>query len=322
MQAQVSGTRDMARADLAGTVQNFPLPIANPYVEKLTSWIISGGKFSARTHYQLEGDRLNAEHEMKFAGLRVERSRATDEGQQRLGVPLGLAVALLKDRHGDIDFTIPLHGTLSDRNFDWADAMWAGARQVIVKLIVSPFNAIGRAFTGTGDKIEKLEVDPVTFAAASSVIAPPMEAHLTRVADFLRRAPSLTLTLRPAVSASDVDALKEQEINARVEQLQRGRGLRDLSEAMKVYAREQLSGATLPERVEDQFALLKSRAPVPTGPLDNVLKSRTDAVRERLVKAEGIPAERLTVAVPSAAAAASAASGEGRVEFGLGAAAQ
>jgi hypothetical protein len=244
------------------------------------------------------------------------------EAPQRLGVPLGLAVALLKDRHGDIDFSIPLHGSLSDQKFDWTEAMWTGARQVIVKLIVSPFNLIGRAVTGGDDKIEKLEVAPVTFAAASSVIAPPMEVHLTRVADFLRRAPSLTLTLTPAVSAADVEELKVQEINRRVERVKRERGLRDLVEAMTAYARDQVPEGKLPESVEEQFALLKSREPVPAGALENLLKSRTDATRDRLVKAEGIPAERLTVAIPSTSAAASAASGEGRVEFGIGTADQ
>jgi uncharacterized protein involved in outer membrane biogenesis len=322
MQGQVSGTGKGFRADLTGNLQDFALPAANPYVEKLTSWVIARGKFSLRTHYRIEGDRLNADHDMLFAGLRVERSRATDEGRQRLGVPLGLAVALLKDRHGNIDFSIPLRGTLSDQQFDWTDAMWAGARQVIVKLVVSPFSAIGRAFTSSDDKVDKLEVDPVTFAEASSVVAPPMEVHLTRIADFLRRAPSLTLTLRPAVSAADVNALKARVVSDRMANLQRERGLRDLAGAIKAYAGERLPGVTLPENVEEQLALLRGREPVPEGPLEDLLKGRIDATRDRLVKAEGIPAERLTVELPSPAAAASAASGEGRVEFGIGTADQ
>ena len=60
--------------------------------------------------------------------------------------------------------------------------------------------------------------------------------------------------------------------------------------------------------------------PLPEEPLADLLKGRLEATRDRLVQAEGIPAERLTVTLPSADAAAAAASGEGRVEFGLGAA--
>jgi uncharacterized protein involved in outer membrane biogenesis len=320
MEGQVSGTGEAFRADLAGDLQDFRLATANPYVEQFTSWVITRGTFSLRTRYRIEGDRLSADHDMLFGGLRVERSRGPDQGRQRLGVPLGLAVALLKDRRGNIDFSIPLRGTLHDQQFDWAEAMWAGARQVLVKLIVSPFSAIGRAFTSGGDTVESLEVDPVTFAAGSAVLAPPMEVHVTRVADFLRRAPSLTLTLRPAVSDADVDALKAEVVNDRLATLTRERGLADQAAAIKADAGERLADVTLPETVEAQLALLRSREPVPEGPLADLLKGRTEATRDRLVQAEGIPAERLKVTLPSPAAAAAAASGEGRVEFGLGAA--
>ena len=319
MQGQLSGLGESLRAELTGELKGFALPAANPYAESLTSWIIERGKLSTHFHYRVEGDRLVADHEMKFAGLQVERAGASDVARQRIGLPLGLVVAMLKDGHGDIDLSIPLHGTLSDRTFDWREAIMASAKQVIVKLVVSPFSAIGRAFTSGDDKVEKLEVDPVTFAAASSVIEPPMERHLTQVADFLRRAPYIKFKLAPAVSAADVDALKAQEVSARLQRLQREQGLRDLADTLRVYYMQRVPDATLPKTVDDQLALLRSREPVPAAPLGDLLKRRTDATRDRLVKAEGIPPERLTAAVPEAAAAASGASGEGRVEFSIAA---
>ena len=44
---------------------------------------------------------------------------------------LGMVVAVLKDRHGDIELSLPLQGSLSDRSFDWGEAVWASARQII-----------------------------------------------------------------------------------------------------------------------------------------------------------------------------------------------
>jgi len=320
MQGQLSGIGEGLRADLTGELQEFALAAANPYADSLTSWIIERGKLSTRLHYRVEGDRLIADHDLKFAGLQVERSGATDEARRRIGLPLGLVVAMLKDSHGDIELAIPLRGTLSDRKFDWREAMWASARQAIVKLVVSPFSAIGRAFTSGDDKVEKLEVDPVTFSAASSVIAPPMELHLTRVADFLRRAPYIKLKLAPAGSAADVETLKAQEISARLQRLQREQGLRDQADTLRAYYMQQAPDMTLPKTVDEQLALLRSREPVPAGPLADLLKRRVDATRDRLVKAEGIPAERLSAVVPAAATAAAGATEEGRVEFGIDAA--
>lgn len=317
MQGELSGIGEGLRADLTGELRDFGLPVANPYAESFTSWIIDRGKLLAQFHYQVEGDRLVAAHDLKFAGLQVERARQTDQARQRIGLPLGLVVAMLKDRHGDINLSIPLRGTLSDRTFDWREAMLASARQVVVKLVVSPFSAIGRAFTSGDDKVEKLEVDPVTFAAASSVIAPPMETHVTRVADFLRRAPYIKFKLTPAVSPADVETLKTQAIDARLQQLQRQQGLRDQADTLRAYYMQNVRDVTLPKTVDEQLALLKKREPVPEGPLADLLKRRIDATRDRLVKAEGIPAERLTTAIPPAAAAAASAAGDGRVEFSI-----
>ncbi len=315
LEGDLSGMGDGLRANLNGRLQDFPLPSANPYTAQLTSWIVRRGRFTTQFRYQVEGDHLVASQDLKFASLQVEKAPTTSDAPQRLGVPLGLAVALLKDSRGDIDLSIPLRGTLSDKNFDWGEAMWAAARQVIVKLIVSPFNAIGRAFTGDGDKVEKLEVDPVTFAAASASLAQPMEVHLTRVADFLRRAPSLKLTLTPAVSTSDVETLKNQEVSARLERLRRERGLSDLPETLRVYYAQQMRDTAPPKTVDEQLALLTSKEPLPEGLLVDLLKRRLDVTRERLVKTEGIPAERLTDVVPPAAP--TPVPGEGRIEFGI-----
>jgi len=313
MQGELSGAGESLRAELAGDLRDFALAAANPYTDSLISWIIERGKLTTHFQFRVEGDRLIVDQDLKVAGLQVERSRPTDEARRRLGLPLGLVVAMLKDRHGDIDLSIPLRGTLSDGKFDWSEAIWASARQVVVKLVVSPFSAIGRAVTSGDDKVDKLEVDPVTFAAGSVVLTEAMDAHLTRVADFLRRAPYIQLKLTPAASAADLESLKGREVSARLARLQRERGLADLAATVRLYYQERVSDVTLPRTVDDQLALLRAREPVPAGPLGDLLKGRTDVTRERLAKAEGIPAQRLTVAAPSAAGA----TGEGRVEFDI-----
>ena len=154
-------------------------------------------------HYRIDGDRLSADHDVKFAGLNVQRARGSDEAKSKLGVPLGLAVALLKDSRGDIDFDLPLSGTLSDKKFNWGEAMWSAVKQVLVKVLAAPFNAIGRMFTGGGDKVEELEINPVTFEPGSSVIAPSAELQITRVADFLRRSPYVKVDLSAVATKAD-----------------------------------------------------------------------------------------------------------------------
>ena len=116
-----------------------------------------------------------------------------------------------------------------------------------------------------------------------------------------------------------MDSLKAAEIKGRLERLQREQGLADQTTAIRAYYRQHVKDAILPKTEDEQLALLRQREPVPVGPVEALLKSRMDGTRERLLKAEGIPAGRLSAAVPAPAAAAASATSEGRVEFSIAA---
>jgi uncharacterized protein DUF748 len=319
LRGELSGIGESFQADLVGELRDFTLSAANPYAESLTSWIVDRGKLTANIHYRIEGDKLLAEHDVKFNQLKVERSRASDEVNRRIGIPLGLAVALLKDRRGDIDFAIPLQGTLSDRKFDWGEAMWSAVKQVLRKVLAAPFNAIGRLFSGGEEQPAKLEVNPVTFAAGSSVIAPAAEQQATRIGDFLRRTPYVKLGLSAVASAADVESLKTQEVTAKLERFQQEQGLPDFATALRAYFQKHEPDLTLPKTPDEQLALLRQREPTPTAKLSDLLSRRLEAAHDRLVKTEGIPAERLVVAKAPSTDAVPDEKGEGRVEFTLGA---
>jgi hypothetical protein len=314
IRGELSGIGESLRADLVGELRDYRLTSANPYADRLTSWIIQQGTLTAKVHYHIEGDRLSAEHDVNFGRLRVARARESDEAKRRLGLPLGLAVAMLKDHRGDIDFSIPLHGILSDRTFDWGEAMWAAVKQVIVKGLRSPFNAIGRLFTGADDKADPLEVSPLGFAAGSAVVSPSGEAHLTRVADFLRRSPYVALTLTPVATAADVEGLKSQALTARVRQLQEERGIKEFDAAVGAHYEEQGLPGGAAATPKEQFDRLLAREPAPDAMLAALAERRSEATRRALTRTEGIPAERLRVAAPRVEAAGGS---EGRIEFAL-----
>src|SRR5262249_20721666 len=150
----------------------------------------------------------------------------TDEVKRRIGLPLGLVVALIKDQQGDIKATVPVAGSIRDPAFHFGDPIWTAVKNVLVNVVAAPFKAIGRLFSG-GETVEEPKVDPVTFAAGSSVLSPAMEDHLVRVADFLRATPFVNLSLKAMPSGADVDALRNEALDARLRKFQTERGLDD-----------------------------------------------------------------------------------------------
>jgi hypothetical protein len=288
--------------DMVGELRKFALPAANPYMDSLLAWIIRRGDLTAKLEYKIDQDKLDAKNDILVGNLKVAPSRASDEVKKRIGLPLGLIVALIKDGDGNIHVNVPITGTLSDKKFDFSDAIWTAVRNVIINILKAPFRAIGGLFT-SGDKIDELRVDPVTFAPGSAVLSPEMERQTVRVGDFLRRAPYVGLTLTSVTSPEDEEALKERAVAARLEKFQKEQGIADQARALRRYYQVTIKDALLPKTVEDQLLLLRKREPAPTAALAELKQRRLDVTRDRLAKVEGIPEARLVVAPEGAAPA-------------------
>jgi hypothetical protein len=320
MRGELSRLGDDFFADLVGELRDFSVASANPYAESMLAWFVKQGKLGLRVHYRIEHDRLTGENEIVVKDLQVAKGPESDEVQKRIGLPLGLIVAVLKDSQGDISFQVPISGSLSDRQLDWSETIWSAVKQVLVKALASPFNAIGRLFTGGGgekdEKVQEVKVDPVTFPAGSSVIGPAMEGHLDRVGEFLRKSPFVNLTLSPVATAKDLESLKGQELTAKIQRIQRERGIPNYARAVTVHYREQGIEGPVPPSAEEQLKVLQAREVVPEVRVKEMLDRRASGTRDLLVKGEGIPAERLRPGQPRTLPAEPT---DGRVEFAISA---
>lgn len=314
-----------AFVDLVGELRSFKLPSVDPYMAANTGWIIKKGELQYKVRFKLDGDQLSADNEVVVGQLQVAPAGGGDEVKRRIGLPLGLIVALIKDQKGDIRASVPVTGPVNDPKFSLRDAIWTAVRNVLVNVVTAPFKAIGRLFSGGGgDTVEEPKVDAVTFAAGSAVLSPAMEDHLLRVADFLRRSPFVSLTLSSTPSRADADAIRTEAVTARVRDFQKEQGLTDTDAALAAYYKARLPDVPLPATVDEQVALLREREPPPDSLLADLGRRRVDATRERLVTVEGIPAARLTAGETTGApspgpAPSQEATGEGRIEFAVGA---
>jgi hypothetical protein len=307
--------------DLVGELRNFKLPSVDPYTATNIGWVIKKGDLQYRVRFLLEGNQLEAHNELVVGQLQVAPAGASDEVKRRIGLPLGLIVALIKDQKGEIRATIPVSGPVNDPTVSLRDTIWTAVKNVLVNVVTAPFKAIGRLFSRQEEKVEEPTVDPVTFAAGSAVLSPAMEEHLLRVADFLRRSPFVNLSLSAVTSPRDVEALKGESVAARLQAFQKERGLDDAPTALAEYYKERLPDVSPPTTPEERVALLRERETVPDAMLGDLARRRVEATRARLVGAEGIPEARLTGGEAAAAGASSgpeaadAPAGEGRVEF-------
>jgi len=300
-------------ADLTGELRDFKLASVNPYADPITAWFLKTGELAIKMHFRIEKNQLTADNDIEVKNLTVAPSRENDEVKKKVGLPLGMIVALVTDQDNGIKVNVPLSGEVNQVKADPSDAIWTAVKNVVVNIVSAPFRSIGKLVKGSGGEAgDELKIEAVTFAAGSADVAPPMEQHLTKVADFLRGAPNIKLAMAPVGAPRDLESLRAQEVTLRIQRLQLARGLPDFNTAVAVAFKEQLPDVTPPKTGEEQLAVLKEREVVPDARMHELQARRLEAVRAALAAAQGIPADRL---LPGDARAAIDAAAEGRVEL-------
>jgi uncharacterized protein involved in outer membrane biogenesis len=301
--------------DLVGEIRDLKLPVVNPYSDQAMAWLIRQGNLQYKFNLKIENDQVTSMNEVVVEKLRVAKSsRPDDQVKSRLGLPLGLIVALIKDSNGNVVVKVPVSGSFKDPKWDLSETIWASIKNVLVNVLKAPFRLIGSLFSSE-EKIEEPKVNPVTFPPGSMVLTPSMEEHLLRVADFMRQTPYVALTMHPEVVPADVEALKSAEVAAKLQQFGKEKKIGDPPKILVAYFKEKLPDEKPPKTTEEQLQLLREREPVPEAKVKELQERRIAVTKDRLVKSEGIQDKRLVVGEPRKPGAGVT---EGGVEFTIG----
>jgi hypothetical protein len=293
--------------DVTVAVKDFPVPRLNPYLDRLSSWIARQGQVTAALQYKLDGDELEAGNDVTLNGLELEQGGRGAEVQRRLGLSLGLLVALLKDREGNIHLNVPVHGRLTSPEFDYGEAAWGALRNLAIRLVAAPFSLIGKVFFTEDSRIETVNVDPVTFETARAAPTPEGTQQVGKLAAFLSGSPGIRLRVRPVTTVADVTALRRQALEERLG----GSDAEARRQAAVALYAELFPRRQPPPDDETLLNDLVRETPTPPRALRDLAGARVASIRESLTKA-GVADSRLE---PAESRAAVESEGSPRVEF-------
>ncbi len=195
--------------DLALSFRNIELSIFNPYSGKFAGYDISKGKLTTELHYHVEGRKLDARHHVVIDQLEFGAKTASKDA---VSLPVKLAVALLKDRHGVIDLELPVAGTLDDPSFRLGPVIWHVVLNLLTKAVTAPFALLGSLFGGGPD------LQFVAFAPGSAALDDAAAAKIKTLAKALDARPQLKLDVPIGyVTDLDRDALLDAALAAHIE---------------------------------------------------------------------------------------------------------
>lgn len=194
--------------DLKVDFRDMDLSPLSPYSGRYAGYGIQKGKLTLNLKYHIEKKNLKSENKVfldQFTfGEAVDSPDATK-------LPVRFAVALLKDRKGEIHLDLPVSGSIDDPKFSVWGVVWQIVGNLLVKAATSPFALLGAIFGG-GEELSYLEFDP-----GSSVIPESGTAKLGNLVKVLADRPALKLEIEGHVDVEkDGEGMRQQIFRRKV----------------------------------------------------------------------------------------------------------
>ena len=318
IQGQINPLSEDAFTHLTFLFQGVDLTAVSPYAGKFVGYPITKGKLSLDLTYQVSKNQLVGENKLLLDQLTFgEKTDSPDA----TGLPVRLAVGLLKDRQGRIDIDMPVRGDLNEPDFRYGRVVLNALVNLLTKVVTSPFSALGGLVGGAGEELQSVE-----FSAGSQTLEAAEQRKLESIAKALQERPALRVDVTGiADPAGDREALALQKIAAEVQRRFTHGGTKNLQAVMSpsrefellsdLYAeklgkqpmkREDLPGGKSVERVLTAEELRQQLSPAMTvedAELRLLAQERAKAIREYLIEQGRLPDERVFLVEAELAAA-------------------
>ncbi|HVN98308.1 MAG TPA: DUF748 domain-containing protein [Syntrophorhabdaceae bacterium] len=314
---KINPLRDDLYVDLKASFKDMELSPATPYSGKYIGYTVEKGKLSFDVQYLIEKRKLDSKNtifvDQLTLGNRIESPAATK-------LPVKLAIALLKDRRGQIKLDIPVTGSLDDPQF----SVWRIVLKVIMNLLTkaatAPFALIGSLFGG-GEDLGYVEFDP-----GSATLSDAGLKKVNDLAKALQDRPSLNLditghvdierdreSLKQYLFQKKVKAQKLKELlkksttdiavdDVKVEPKEYEKYLRLAYKAEKFPKPHDIIGLEKTIPVPEMEKLMLTNTPVKDEDLRALAIARATKVKETILKAGQIDAGRLFIIEPKSLA--------------------
>jgi hypothetical protein len=199
-----------AATDVKVIFRNVNMPDLTPYTAEFAGYSVEKGVLDVDVRYRVQDRHLVGDHRVVAKDLVLGPKV---EGAKGPGLPVRLAVALLKDKDGRIDLEVPIEGTVDSPTFNYRAVFWQALKKILTNLVTAPFRAIGRLFGA-----DKEDLELVGFASGRSDLPAPEQDKLAKMATELANRVEISLEVEGRFDpVIDADALRRARLEAKID---------------------------------------------------------------------------------------------------------
>lgn len=202
---RVNPFRENLFADLKLNFKNIGLSPVSPYSGKYIGYKIGKGKLNLNMHYKINGKKLSAQNNAQLDQLVLGE---TVKSPSAANLPIRMAIALLKNRKGEIFLNVPVDGDLSDPKFSLGGMILKVIGNLIAKAATSPLALLGKLIP------EGVDMQRVGFEPGRAHISATAADQLEKIAGIFYERPGLRMDLIGGINRlKDRTALAKIKLN-------------------------------------------------------------------------------------------------------------
>jgi len=217
-------------------LEEFILPAYAPYLAEASGYWFEDGVLTMKADVEIKPEALTVDGAVELLDLDVEELKG-GSFEAAFGMPLDLALALLRDPRGRIGFPVPIQHTATGADPSMAPIVAAVLRQAIFGALTSPLKIVGAGVGMVlGDDEEKearrsrarrpgdakgsqpMALRPVSLEPGAIEPGSANEKAVAAAVQILKGRPGLALMLQGSFGPEDDPALAERMLIAAVEE--------------------------------------------------------------------------------------------------------
>lgn len=144
--------------DLNLNINSLTMSIFNPYTKYYVAHPFWRGDISFTTRTTVKNGALDSRNRLLIKQVKVGDKVKSDSA---FNIPVKLAVAILRDRKGNIDLEIPIKGSLNDPDYKWGKAALKVLTNLLVKAVTAPFDLLANAIGGNPEDLKAVVFEPL-----------------------------------------------------------------------------------------------------------------------------------------------------------------
>lgn len=177
---------------LSSKLQDLDLPVFSSYAAEFGGVYLDQGQLSTDVNLSARNGELDGKIILNIQKL--EFNTLSEADAQRLsdkaGMPISTAASLLRDRHGNIDLTLPVFGTVTDPEVDISSAIGKAAQKTLIT-IYPPTLVL--SIIASGLEGGEMTVAPILFKPGSGELDDKAKQDLDKLVRLVKDRPRLLL---------------------------------------------------------------------------------------------------------------------------------